>query len=103
MLPTLLPVVVVLGTMGWLGMSLDVARTMIAAVIIGIGVDDAVHVLDYYKGRRCSGETPPSAIRAALHHTGRAVVTTSVALSLGFLARKPRESATDVVTTALPV
>jgi hypothetical protein len=85
MLPTLLPVVIVLGTMGWLGMSLDIARAMIAAVIIGIGVDDAVHVLDYYKRRRSEGESQRLAITAALHHTGRAVVTTSVALSLGFL------------------
>ena len=45
MVPTLLPVVVVLGTMGWVGMSLDVGRAMIAAVIIGIGVDDSIHLL----------------------------------------------------------
>jgi len=85
MVPTLLPVVVVLGTMGWLGMSLDVARAMIAAVVIGIGVDDAVHVLAHYKRRRDQGDDPRQAITAALHHTGRAVVTTSVALALGFL------------------
>ena len=85
MVPTLLPVVIVLGAMGWLGMSLDVARAMIAAVVIGIGVDDAVHVLVRYKNQRDSGRNSHEAMRAALHHTGRAVVTTSVALALGFL------------------
>ena len=85
MVPTLLPVVVVLGAMGWLGMSLDVARAMIAAVVIGIGVDDAVHVLRQYKVRRDAGEDTHQAMRGALQHTGRAVVTTSVALALGFL------------------
>ena len=85
MVPTLLPVVVVLGAMGWLGMSLDVARAMIAAVVIGIGVDDAVHVLRQYQLRRDAGENSHGAMRGALQHSGRAVVTTSFALALGFL------------------
>jgi len=76
---------VVLGAMGWLGMSLDVARAMIAAVVIGIGVDDAIHVLAHYKKRRDAGDTSHEAMGAALRHSGRAVVTTSIALSLGFL------------------
>ena len=85
MVPTLLPVVVVLGAMGWIGMSLDVARAMLAAVVIGIGVDDAIHLLAHYKVRREEGDDPHAAIAAALQHTGRAIVTTSVALALGFL------------------
>jgi predicted RND superfamily exporter protein len=85
LLPTLLPVVATLGAMGWLGFSLDIGRTMIAAVLIGIGVDDAVHVLSHFKTRRENGASANNAITAALQHTGRAVVTTSAALSLGFL------------------
>ena len=85
MVPTLLPVVVTLGTMGWAGMSLDVGRAMIAAVLIGIAVDDSIHVLYQYRRRRAAGDTPQEAIRGAVLHVGRAVVTTSVALSLGFL------------------
>ncbi len=85
MVPTLLPVIVVLGAMGWLGMSLDVARAMIAAVVIGIGVDDSMHVLAHYKKRRDAGDNSHNAMRAALRHSGRAVVTTSGALALGFL------------------
>ena len=85
MVPTLLPVVVILGLMGWAGLTLDVARAMIAAVVIGIGVDDAVHILAHYDRQRSDGLDPRAAMQAALRHTGRAVVTTSVALSLGFL------------------
>ncbi|MFP6641361.1 MAG: efflux RND transporter permease subunit, partial [Myxococcota bacterium] len=85
MVPTLLPVVVVLGAMGWIGMSLDVARSMLAAVVIGIGVDGAIHLLAHYKVRRQEGDDTHAAMRAALQHTGRAIVTTSVALALGFL------------------
>jgi predicted RND superfamily exporter protein len=85
MVPTLLPVVVTLGTMGWVGMSLDVGRAMIAAILIGIAVDDSVHILRQYERRRAGGDAPREAIRGAVVHTGRAVVTTSLALSLGFL------------------
>jgi len=85
MVPTVLPVVVILGAMGWVGMSLDVGRAMIAAVIIGIGVDDSIHLLSHYKKCRIEGDGSRRAIEKAVLHTGRAVVTTSVALSLGFL------------------
>ena len=86
MIPTLLPVVIVLGSMGWLGMSLDVARAMIAAIIVGIGVDDAVHLLSSYKSERDKGARSSAAMKNALLLTGRAITTTSLALSLGFLA-----------------
>jgi predicted RND superfamily exporter protein len=85
MVPTLLPVVVTLGAMGWAGMSLDIGRAMIAAILIGIAVDDAIHLLSQYKIRRAQGDEPAQAIRAAVLHVGRAVITTSLALSLGFL------------------
>jgi predicted RND superfamily exporter protein len=85
MVPTLLPVIVIMGAMGWVGMSLDVGRAMIAAVIIGIAVDDSIHLLSHYKKCRDEGDTARHAIERAVLHTGRAVVTTSVALSLGFL------------------
>jgi predicted RND superfamily exporter protein len=85
MVPTLVPVVVVLGSMGWLGMSLDVARAMIATIVIGIGVDDAVHLLSHYQQSRKAGSTSRTAIREAVLATGQAIATTSIALTLGFL------------------
>ncbi len=85
MIPTLLPVVVTLGLMGWLGMTLDVGRAMVAAVLIGVAVDDSIHLLSQYQRRRKLGDDPGEAMRRAVRHVGRAVVTTSFALALGFL------------------
>jgi predicted RND superfamily exporter protein len=85
LVPTLIPVVVTLGVMGWLGLNLDVGRAMIAAVMIGIGVDDSIHILSRYKQQRDSGQNANAAIKDAVLHTGRAVITTSAALSLGFM------------------
>ena len=85
LLPTLLPVVVTLGLLGWLGLPLDIGRAMIAAVMLGIGVDDSIHILLRYQRQRRSGLPRGDAVREAICHTGRAVITTSFALSLGFL------------------
>ena len=83
MLPTLFPALATLGAMGLAGVYLDIGTAMIAAVVLGIAIDDSVHLLTQYRRRRAGGSEPCEAIRAAVLHVGRAVVTTSLALSLG--------------------
>jgi len=85
MVPSVLAIAVTLGTMGWLGMGLDIGRAMIGAVVIGIGVDDAIHFLDAYRKQLARGGSREEAIEFAVGHTGRAIVTTSLALAFGFL------------------
>jgi predicted RND superfamily exporter protein len=77
---------VTLGAMGLVGASLDVGSAMVAAVVIGIAVDDAIHLLAQYGRRRAEGATRPDAMHEAVLHVGRAVATTSIALALGFAA-----------------
>jgi len=84
MFTTLLPVIATLGVMGFVGIHLDMGTAMVAAIIIGIAVDDAVHLLSEFQHRRKLGDEPVAAIEGAVLHTGRAVVTTSVALAAGF-------------------
>jgi uncharacterized protein len=84
LIPTVLPVVVTLGAMGHLGRPLDIGGAMVAAIVVGIAVDDSLHLLTQYARRRSAGEAPLPAMEYAVHHVGRAVVTTSVALALGF-------------------
>jgi uncharacterized protein len=86
LVPTLLPVIATLGAMGLVGTSLDVGSAMVAAVVLGIAVDDALHLLSQYERRLAAGDDPPTAMNRAVLHVGRAVVTTSVALTLGFYA-----------------
>jgi predicted RND superfamily exporter protein len=86
LVPTVLPVVVTLGAMGLAGASLDVGSAMVAAVVIGIAVDDAIHLLAQYGRRRAEGSSRPDAMHEAVLHVGRAVATTSIALALGFAA-----------------
>jgi predicted RND superfamily exporter protein len=84
MVPTLLPVVTTLGAMGYWGIRLDMGTAMVAAVVLGIAVDDTVHLLVQIRRHRAAGEGADRAVEAAVAHVGRAVVTTSIALALGF-------------------
>ncbi|MDG2308494.1 MAG: MMPL family transporter [Candidatus Binatia bacterium] len=85
MVPTLLPILVTLGTMGALGVPLDVGSAMVAAVVLGIAVDDAIHFLGAFRRGRAAGRSSAEAGRLALAETGRAIIGTSVALAIGFL------------------
>lgn len=86
MVPTALPVVLTLGTIGLLGVPLDVGTAMVATIVIGIAIDDTVHLLAQYRRRREAGLDRADSISKAVAHVGRAVITTSAALALGFLS-----------------
>jgi hypothetical protein len=73
------------GVMGWLGIPLDIATTLISSIAIGIGVDDAVHYLLRLRRTMRRGETDAArAMAATLAETGRAIIFTSVTMALGF-------------------
>jgi hypothetical protein len=84
MFPTILPVVATLGVMGYAGIDLDMGTAMVAAIVIGIGVDDTIHLLGEFSRRRERGDRPGPAIDGAVLHVGQAVIATSVALTAGF-------------------
>ncbi len=86
LVPTGLPVLVTLGAMGLLGVALDVGSAMVAAVVLGLAVDNAIHLLSAYRRRRRGGEPAELAISASVRQVGRALVTSALALSLGFFS-----------------
>lgn len=81
MLPTLAPVLLVLGGMARWEIPLDVGSAMVAAVVLGLAVDGPIHVLSAYRAVGFSR----SAVRAALERTGPPLMASGVALGLGFL------------------
>ena len=85
LVPTGLPVLLTLGAMGWAGIALDVGSAMVAAVVLGLAVDNAIHLLSAYRARRGAGAAPEPAIAGAVRDVGRALSTSALALGLGFL------------------
>jgi hypothetical protein len=86
MAPNVWPVVMVFGIMGWLGIPLDIATVMVAAVILGLAVDDTVHTLAAYRRHRRLEPAAPAgvAIEAVMERGAPAYVLTSVLLAAGF-------------------
>jgi predicted RND superfamily exporter protein len=85
MLPNLSPVLLTLGVMGWLEIPLDYNKVSIAAVAMGIAVDDTIHLVSRYRHEFLLCGDYKEALRASLLEVGRAVVITSIALVAGFL------------------
>jgi len=83
MVPNLLPIVVMLGVMGWTDLPLNEGTIMTASIAIGIAVDDTIHFLVRYRAEMAGG--PAQANLRTLEAVGRAVVTTSAVLTAGFL------------------
>ena len=83
-IPTLFPVVVVVGLLGWWDFGLDPASTMVATVVLGVAVDDGIHLVSSYRGGRSAGAGSDAALDCALHHVGPALVTSSVVLCGAF-------------------
>jgi len=85
MVPNLTPVALALAFMGFFAIPLDYSKVSIAAVAIGIAVDDTVHLLSRYRHEFRIRGNYARALEAALQDVGRALLITSTALVLGFL------------------
>jgi len=86
MLPNLLPILVAMAVMWVAGLPLDMFTILIGSIAIGLAVDDTIHVLHQF--RRYHQETGDvrQAIREVFRTTGRALIITTVVLSMGFFA-----------------
>ncbi len=84
MIPNLGPILMVMGIMGWFSIPLDMFTMLVASIAIGLAVDDTVHFIINFK--RYYGESGDVryAVGHTLHTAGRAMLTTSIVLSIGF-------------------
>jgi predicted RND superfamily exporter protein len=84
LLPNLLPVILVIGVMGWLGLTIDMGVAIAGAIIIGVAVDDTIHFLVKYFDARKRGLNMVETFDEVLHYAGRAIFFTTIVLSLSF-------------------
>jgi predicted RND superfamily exporter protein len=82
--PNLLPVLAVLGIMGYLGISMNIATVMVASVALGVVDDDTIHFINRYRRETAAGRSTDEAIRIATAHEGRASLTTAIINSCGY-------------------
>lgn len=82
--PNVLPVIAVLGVMGYLGISLNIATVMVASVALGVVDDDTIHFINRYRREIGFGATTDEAIHTATAHEGRASLTSAIINSAGY-------------------
>lgn len=84
MVPNLAPIIVTLGFMGWTGIPLDLFTLLIGSIAIGLAVDDTIHFMHHFRRHYDDHHDARRAVRETLETTGRALLTTSIVLSLAF-------------------
>jgi len=85
MVPNLVPILLTLGVMGWLGLPLDLFALLVGGIAIGLAVDDTIHFMHNFRRYRDHGADVDDAVRETLRTAGHAMLVTTIVLTLGFL------------------
>ncbi len=85
MVPNLAPVILFFGLLGFGISTLSLPTSMIGCVVLGVAVDDTVHMLVSYRRLREGGASPEEAVLTAMRRVGRPMVVSSLMLCAGFL------------------
>ena len=84
MIPNFFPIVLNFGIMGAIGIPLNTGTALIAAVSLGIAVDDTIHFLSEYQRQRAFGLQRAQALERATMVKGQAILISSAILVIGF-------------------
>ncbi len=84
LIPNMLPLVVVAGLMGYMGINLKISTAITFTIAFGIAVDDTIHFLSKLKLELSKGKTLMRAMRTTYITTGKAIILTSLVLLGGF-------------------
>ena len=80
LIPNLAPLFFIFVVMGASGIPLDMATSLIAGVVLGITVDDTIHLFHGYKQRLQKGASPTFALARSFEASGRAVLAVTLVL-----------------------
>lgn len=82
--PNILPILLVVGGLGWSGIPVNIGAAMVASVSLGLTVDASILYLTDYQRARQRGATHEQAVRETHAGAGLALVLASLALMSGF-------------------
>lgn len=84
--PNIIPICIVFGLMGWLGIPLSVPTAMISSISLGLVVDNTIHFLYSFQKLRRDGKEWSEAIGMTIQNTGRPISISAFVLMGGFWA-----------------
>ena len=74
------------GALGLVGIPFSFLMVAVVPLLLGVGIDDALHLLHRYEEERCKRRSGPEAMGIALRRTGRALLLTTLTTTAGFAA-----------------
>jgi predicted RND superfamily exporter protein len=84
MIPNAVPIYMVMGLLGWLGLKINMGAAMIAAVSMGMSVDSSIHYYASFRRARREGKTVHAALTQCQQSVGLAMIFSTAALIIGF-------------------
>ena len=84
MIPNIIASTSILGLIGILGIPLDIMTITIAAITIGIAVDNTIHYIYRFKENKKIFKDTVELIEKTNNNVGNAILTTSLTISFGF-------------------
>jgi len=85
LIPNILPLAILAIFMSLLDIPLDVSTAMITPIMLGIAMDDTIHLVYKYRRSATISGTPEERMNNAMSYTGSALFSTTIALVGGFL------------------
>jgi predicted RND superfamily exporter protein len=84
--PLIMTISINFGIMGFFRIPLDIGTAIISSIVIGIGVDYAIHYLSRLKNNLDQGTTFSRALENTVSHSGKAIVSNAATVGFGFVA-----------------
>lgn len=85
LIPNILPLAILAIFMNLLDIPLDVSTAMITPIMLGIAMDDTIHLVYKYRRSKAVRGSAEQRMDKAMHYTGSALFSTTIALVAGFL------------------
>jgi len=83
MIPNVFPIIIIFGSLGWLGIKVDIGIMMTASVALGVAVDDTVHFLTWFRRGVTRGMNRVEAVMLAYDRCATAMLQTTIIGGLG--------------------
>ena len=78
------PLIWILGWMGWMGIEIDLMTTLLPSLMFIVGIADMVHLVTKFVLEVRKGRTRSAALRISLKEMGWAILVTAFAEAIGF-------------------
>ncbi|MFO1093510.1 MAG: hypothetical protein U0992_09385 [Planctomycetaceae bacterium] len=85
LIPNVIPILLVVGCLGWFGLPINLGTAMIASVSMGLTIDSSIHYLVDYRRARELGMDHEHAVRDTHQGVGLALLFSNLALMVGFV------------------